>query len=380
MSVSPRYGEFIPVLDFGLSVESVNRETSINYGRDNGVFVPQEYSTVWREFNARSSLVPLHNLKHEDRRLLLQVPGELDPKVMKLAKDLASEGPHVNRFTSKLSKYFATDGFRYTLEPGDKSATLDGFLFQGKAGYCEHYSSAAATLARLAGIPARVVAGFLGGAWEQSSLTLFVRDLDAHAWVELWDDQAQAWTRYDPVESIAPERVSMGSEYYLRSIGASIPDVLSLREKLWMTSFFIELDNFLAGLSTDVTSSAAQSIIDHGEELALLGAFGLTISYIFLLMRRHRLQTARPEIKVMKELESFLRRRNLERSPGEPVYSWLLRLSSQSTKQSPELASAAHQELLTFAEVHARFCYGKQPNPEDLKQLTALLAQIKRKI
>jgi hypothetical protein len=202
--------------------------------------------------------------------------------------------------------------------------------------------------------------------------------------VELWDDQAQAWTRFDPVESIAPERVSMGSEYYLRSIGANIPDELSLREKLWTTSFFIELDNFLAGLSSDVTGSTAQSIIDHGEELALLGAFGLTISYVFLLIRRHRLRTARPEIKVMNELESFLRRRNLERSAGEPVYSWLLRVAQQSSTQSSKQAStqsgAAHQELLSFAEVHARFCYGKRPNPEDLKRMTSLLGQIKRKI
>ena len=372
ISVSPRYADFIPVLDFGLSVESANKETPINYGRDNGVFVPQEYSTLWREFNVHSSLMPLHNLKNEDRRLLLQVAGDLDPKVVKLAKQLGGEGPDVKKFTSRLAKYFATDGFRYTLEPGGDSATLEGFLFQGKSGYCEHYSSATATLARLSGIPARVVAGFLGGTWEQSALTLFVRDLDAHAWVELWDDQAQAWTRFDPVESIAPERVSMGSEYYLRSIGANIPDELSLREKLWMTTFFIELDDFLAGLSSDVTGSTAQSIIDHGEELALLGAFGLTISYVFLLMRRHRLQTARPEIKVMNELESFLRRRNLERSAGEPVYSWLLRSANQ--------CSAADHELLSFAEVHARFCYGQHANPEDLKRMTLLLGQIKRKI
>ena len=372
ISVSPRYADFIPVLDFGLSVESANKETPINYGRDNGVFAPQEYSTLWREFNAHSSLRPFHNLKNEDRRLLLQVPGDLDPKVVKLAKQLGGEGPDVKKFTSRLAKYFATDGFRYTLEPGGDSATLELFLFQGKSGYCEHYSSATATLARLSGIPARVVAGFLGGAWEQSALTLFVRDLDAHAWVELWDDTAQAWTRFDPVETIAPERVSMGSEYYLRSIGANIPDELSLREKLWMTTFFIELDNFLAGLSSDVTGSAAQSIIDHGEELALLGAVGLTISYVFLLRRRHRLQTARPEIKVITELESFLRRRNLERSAGEPVHSWLLRIANQS--------SAADQELMGFAEVHARFCYGKRPNPEDLKRMTSLLGQIKRKI
>jgi len=372
ISVSPRYADFIPVLDFGLSVESANKETPINYGRDNGVFVPQEYSTLWREFNVLSSLMPLHNLKSEDRKLLLQVAGDLDPKVVKLAKQLGGEAPDVKKFTSMLAHYFATDGFRYTLEPGGDSTTLEGFLFQGKSGYCEHYSSATATLARISGIPARVVAGFLGGAWEQSSLTLFVRDLDAHAWVELWDDQAQAWTRFDPVESIAPERVSMGSEYYLRSIGASIPDELSLREKLWMTSFFIELDNFLAGLSSDVTGSAAQSIIDHGEELALLGAFGLTISYVFLLMRRHRLQVSRPEIKVVSELESYLRRRNFDRSAGEPLYSWLQRIAYQ--------AGVVDQELLSFAEVHARFCYGKRANLEDLKRMTSLLGQIKRKI
>ena len=39
------------------------------------------------------------------------------------------------------------------------------FLFDEKRGYCEHFASAMAVMARSAGIPARVVTGYGGGSY-----------------------------------------------------------------------------------------------------------------------------------------------------------------------------------------------------------------------
>ncbi|XLM20215.1 transglutaminase-like domain-containing protein, partial [Chromobacterium piscinae] len=55
-------------------------------------------------------------------------------------------------------------GFRYTLQPpllGEQP--VDQFLFGTRQGFCEHYASAFAFLARAAGMPARVVIGYQGG-------------------------------------------------------------------------------------------------------------------------------------------------------------------------------------------------------------------------
>ena len=65
-------------------------------------------------------------------------------------------------------------------------ATLDGFLFDAKQGYCQQYSGAMALLLRMGGIPARVATGFSTGATDTKTGEYVVRDFDAHSWVEVY--------------------------------------------------------------------------------------------------------------------------------------------------------------------------------------------------
>ena len=55
------------------------------------------------------------------------------------------------------------DRFTYTLTPPLLGRhTVDEFLFETKAGFCEHFSSAFVVLMRALGVPARVVTGYQG--------------------------------------------------------------------------------------------------------------------------------------------------------------------------------------------------------------------------
>lgn len=65
-------------------------------------------------------------------------------------------------------------------------------------GHCELFAGAAVLLARAAGYPARMIAGFKGGSWNAFTGNLTVRNNDAHAWCEIWDAAAGAWLRVDP--------------------------------------------------------------------------------------------------------------------------------------------------------------------------------------
>src|SRR5690606_6660361 len=62
---------------------------------------------------------------------------------------------------------------------------LEKFLFIRKQGHCEWFASSTAVLFRLAGLPARLVAGFLVTRAPMADI-LTVRSGDAHAWVEVW--------------------------------------------------------------------------------------------------------------------------------------------------------------------------------------------------
>jgi hypothetical protein len=100
---------------------------------------------------------------------------------------------------------YLEDGFTYSEAPPTGSRTLDGFLFDTKSGFCQHYSGAMALLLRMAGIPARVATGFAPGSYDRKAKEYVVRDLDAHSWVEAFFPHI-GWVTFDPTPPAAPPR------------------------------------------------------------------------------------------------------------------------------------------------------------------------------
>ncbi|MDI4638604.1 MULTISPECIES: DUF3488 and transglutaminase-like domain-containing protein [Halomonadaceae] len=166
------------------------------------------------------------------------LPRGRNPRTLALAKRLwrDAEGDPEAYLAAVMAR-FGEAPYRYTLEPPRLSGEhrVDAFLLDSQAGYCSHYASATAVLARAVGIPARVVAGFQGGERHPDG-HLTVRDYDAHAWVEVWHDGA--WHRLDPTSVIAPERIeqgtaalSAGSQAFLADAGLS---PLRFRDVAWV--------------------------------------------------------------------------------------------------------------------------------------------------
>ncbi len=136
----------------------------------------------------------------------LYLPGK-NPRTIEFARKLRSSSTSDLDYAQKVLRNFNRDLFRYTLQPqilGD--APVDEFLFQTKAGFCEHYAAAFVVLMRAADIPARVVTGYLGG--EMNGDYMIVRQADAHAWAEAYI--GGVWQRFDPTGYVAPSRVEQG--------------------------------------------------------------------------------------------------------------------------------------------------------------------------
>lgn len=77
-------------------------------------------------------------------------------------------------------------------------------------GHCELFAGSLVLLARSAGVPARLVTGFRGGVWNATSGHITVKNSDAHAWVEIWDEARGAWWRVDPTpgSTVAPQNLA----------------------------------------------------------------------------------------------------------------------------------------------------------------------------
>ncbi|GAA2081311.1 DUF3488 and transglutaminase-like domain-containing protein [Pseudolysinimonas kribbensis] len=105
-----------------------------------------------------------------------------------------------------LQDYFQSDGgFTYSeTAPVDQhydgsGADIIAQFLQKKAGYCVHFSSAMAIMARTLGIPARVVVGFQPGtpASVNDKRVFQVSSHDLHAWPELYF-AGIGWLRFEP--------------------------------------------------------------------------------------------------------------------------------------------------------------------------------------
>ncbi|WP_407570362.1 DUF3488 and DUF4129 domain-containing transglutaminase family protein [Deinococcus altitudinis] len=118
-------------------------------------------------------------------------------------------------------RFFQTAGLGYTLNPPllTSSDPVDELLYKTKLGFCEHFASSFAYLMRAAGIPARLVTGYLGGSVNQGTGGgdyLILRQSDAHAWVEVWLAN-RGWVRVDPTAAVSPARLRGG-------LAAALPD------------------------------------------------------------------------------------------------------------------------------------------------------------
>ena len=124
-----------------------------------------------------------------------------------LALELRARTRTTPSYARAVLDWFRDNGLEYTLEPGVTTVdSVDTTLFDSKRGFCGHFASAYAMMMRAAGVPARVVTGYLGGEWNPVGGYLIVRQSDAHAWTEIWLE-GRGWTRIDPTAVVAPERL-----------------------------------------------------------------------------------------------------------------------------------------------------------------------------
>lgn len=145
-----------------------------------------------------------------ERKLGLQLPAEVAPRARQLADTWRNQSTRPEKIVQSALDYFRRQAFVYTLTPPlMRLDPVDQFLFESRRGFCEHYAGSFVFLMRAAGIPARVVTGYLGGEYNPLGRYLLIRQSDAHAWAEIWLS-GQGWIRIDPTAAIAPERIERG--------------------------------------------------------------------------------------------------------------------------------------------------------------------------
>jgi transglutaminase-like putative cysteine protease len=145
------------------------------------------------------------------RQAALELPAGFNPRTLAMGRqwraDAGASSAAADMAIAQRALRLFRASFGYTLEtplPGRNA--VDEFLFDTRAGFCEHFASAFVVLMRAAGVPARVVTGYAGGYRNPIGGYWLVRNSDAHAWAEIWLDD-RGWVRMDPTAAVAPERI-----------------------------------------------------------------------------------------------------------------------------------------------------------------------------
>ena len=240
--------EFIRAPGLGLGIDTVTRTTAIDIVNMGGHYVPVPYAPTliteldgnWT-FNSETLSVTSPSLSvrgeqyvvmsdranptegqlraavgapDDSLRLYLATPDDLPDIVPQTAAAVVGDAATPFDQAMALQDYFTGGEFTYSeLAPvaegyDGTSAEVVGRFLEAKSGYCVHFSSAMAVMARTLGIPSRIAVGFTPGDYKRATSDrpayYSVTTGNLHAWPELWFDGI-GWVRFEPTPGVGIE-------------------------------------------------------------------------------------------------------------------------------------------------------------------------------
>lgn len=238
----------------------------------------------------------------------------------------------------RVAKYIQTAA-RYTQTPGRQPTNQDFaayFLTTGKKGYCMHFATAAVTLLRALGVPARYTEGYVvpsGAAGAEGWLD--IPGKNAHAWAEVWVP-GMGWLPLEVTPGGADRgraRVSASSSSASRAAPSSQAAAFSGQaapNASW------------AGESSSLTQSAAEA---NGKFsplwAALTAALVLVFAIVFVYYIHHKNRRA-----------DF--RQNNARAAGLAIYRYLRRLAAFGYEPPGEITALANKAFFSNQPITAK--------------------------
>ena len=313
-------------------------------------------------------------LDEESRTRALRLPEFGNQQARELARKWAAETGNPGELVQKAMGFLA-NGFSYTLTPPPLGASaVDGFLFNTKKGFCEHYASSFVFLMRAAGVPARVVTGYQGGEFNKLGDYMIVRQTDAHAWAEVWID-GRGWVRVDPTSAVSPQRVQSG---IASALPASEPLPATARPspfsrfRLGWDSINNGWNQWILGYNqqrqTELLSRLAGSKVTRGDMALWLSLLLIvTVALIALWLLRPAPNIHDPIQKAWLKFQRKLGRAGLQRQAAEGPLDFAVRAA---------LAFPAKQNAIdAIVELYLPLRYGCIKDPSKIMQLQRYVNQ-----
>lgn len=329
----------------------------------------KERLTTATRYRARSSLSYRTGLPPDwVYRRALSLPPNVTDRMRRLAAGWQVEGGDPWSVVLAGLRFFNQEAFHYTLLPPRLGVNpTDEFLFDTRRGYCEHFASSFAVLMRLAGVPSRIVLGYLGGEPNRLGGYHMVWQSDAHAWVEVLIAN-RGWVRVDPTAAVDPTRVDNRAASELLGVNAPLrfevaPSGALLRAlrqaRLLADGLEAAWQTWVLDFSADQQRSLLQRIgLEwlRGTGLAVFMVLTAGLVLVLTLWGRPARRPKRPPLELIYDRFCLrLANAGLPRRLGEGPSDYAERVASTR----PDLATDVGQ----FTRYYIRQRYA--PNPDD---------------
>lgn len=345
-----------------------------------GGWALQQAVTQPRQIRFSGASLPPPSLSETERRLNLALPPG-NPRSRALVASWRRQAVDDGGLVQVAMAYFRQAPFAYTLSPPPLSGDqVDAFVFDSRRGFCAHYASALAFLLRAAGIPARLVTGYLGGEYQADAGYLSLYQFDAHAWVEAWWDGR--WHRLDPTAMVAPERVEQGLDQLVGADEFLAADPFSLQRyrqvpllnelRLWLaeldyrwTLWVVNYDGsrqqrLLSWLGSEALWARAAWLLGGGLLLAALVSLGLWWG--------RRPVPEALAVRLYRRACRTLTRRGVGPTPGETPQAYAQRLT--------QIARPEAEVMTEIAALLGQLRYAKTTKPGTLARLRRLVRRL----
>ncbi|MGK2945834.1 MAG: transglutaminaseTgpA domain-containing protein [Desulfuromonadales bacterium] len=203
----PRSDRYLMTLDRATLVTGVRHEQTVDQ-----MYIAR--SALDRRFRFEVRASPGARLRvagNVNREFYLQTPAEISQRMRQVSAGIRDGSTDVTARIDALAEFFRDQELSYAEDDLPSGPDpIDAFLFVNKRGYCEFFASAYMTLARLAGIPARLVGGYYGGDYNPMGGYYLVTEATAHVWVEVLAGD-NSWQRIDPSQWAINAATTLGA-------------------------------------------------------------------------------------------------------------------------------------------------------------------------
>ncbi len=305
-----------------------------------------------------------------------------------------------------IQQHLRQGGFIYSLTPPPLTGHhIDQFLLQSKTGFCSHYAQAAVFILRAAGVPSRIVGGYLGGTWQAGGRYLQVRQKEAHAWVEYY--QQGQWLRFDPTLAVAPERANrtLDDLFAVEPLGGAVVLFLQNHWQRWLLQPLADLDYFWSrwiigfnaaqqwqlwqqlqertGMLLQQIKQTALLLSSGSEQLAITAwlkaqngwiALSSMCLILIVLLLQPSFKRNRQQKQLLRDPAAYLIQRLplSSKLPGQSIESLLAQLALINPNFAPQ--------LLRLIQLYQQLNFARHCSKSERQELLQLLDQLQREV